>query len=146
MKTLSAKGNRICVVGTSGSGKSTTAAQIAHEMKINHIELDALHWGPNWSETPINEFRQLVTKSLSGSFWVVDGNYGKVRDIVWPRAETVIWLDYSLPLIMWQLIRRTIQRVARREELWAGNRESLTLAFLSKDSILLWALNTYRAN
>jgi adenylate kinase family enzyme len=137
-------GRRISVIGTSGSGKTTTAEKIANIMQIEHIELDALHWGPDWSEAPIGEFRQRVTESLSGDYWVVDGNYGKVRDIVWPRADTIVWLDYSLPVIMWQLIRRTFKRLSQQEDLWSGNRETLSKTFLSKDSILLWALQTYK--
>jgi len=89
---------RISVVGTSGSGKTTLARQIFQSIDIPHIELDALHHEPNWTEAPIDVFRKRVEQSLSGNSWVVDGNYSKVRDIVWSRADTVIWLDYPLPL------------------------------------------------
>jgi hypothetical protein len=81
---------------------------------------------------------------LSGSRWVVDGNYGKVRDIVWSRADTIVWLDYTLPVIMRRLVWRTIRRVVTREELWSGNREGVRGALFSRDSILLWALRTFR--
>ena len=137
-------GQRINVVGVSGSGKTTTAKHIAERLQIPHFELDALHWGPNWSEPPIDKFREIVSDSLMASSWVVDGNYGKVRDIVWPQADTIVWLDYSLSTILWQLIKRTIRRVVSRKLLWSGNRESLTTALFSKDSIFLWALTTYK--
>ena len=74
---------------------------------------------------------------------MIDGNYGKTQDITVARADTIIWLDYALPVIMWQLLRRTIRRTVKREELWAGNRESLRTTFFSRDSILVWALQTY---
>ena len=76
--------------------------------------------------------------------WVVDGNYRKVRDIVWTRADTIIWLDYALPVILARLFRRTLHRVFTREELWNGNRETLRGALLSRDSLFWWALKTYR--
>jgi hypothetical protein len=41
-------------------------------------------------------------------------------------------------------LRRTVTRGITREELWSGNRESLRLAFLSRQSILWWVLTTYR--
>lgn len=137
-------GQRISVVGTCGSGKTTTASQIARRLEIPHVELDALHWEPNWTEAPLEVFRERVTQALSGETWAVDGNYGKVRDIVWSRADTIVWLDYALPVILWQLIRRTMRRSLTQEELWSGNRETLSKALFSRESILLWALKTYR--
>jgi adenylate kinase family enzyme len=101
-------GRRISVVGTSGSGKTTLARQISQRLAIPHVELDALHHEPDWQEAPIDVFRKRVEQSLSSDSWVVDGNYSKVRDIVWSRADTVVWLDYSLPVIMTRLLRRTL--------------------------------------
>jgi adenylate kinase family enzyme len=132
-------GRRISVVGTSGSGKTTLARQISQRLAIPHVELDALHHEPDWQEAPTDVFRKRVEQSLSSDSWVVDGNYSKVRDIVWSRADTVVWLDYSLPVIMTRLLRRTLRRVVAQEELWSGNRETWQQTF-SRDSILLWAL------
>ncbi len=136
-------GQRISVVGTTGSGKTTLARQISQRLAIPHVELDALHWQPNWTEVSLDIFRDRTQQALSSNRWVVDGNYSKVRDIVWSRADTVVWLDYTLPVIMTRLLRRTFRRVVLQEELWSGNRETLQLA-LSRDSILLWALRTYK--
>ena len=133
---------RIVVVGTTGSGKTTLAGQIARRLRIPHVELDALHWDPGWTAAPTDVFRERVARALAGDVWVVDGNYGKVREVIWDRAEQVIWLDYSLPRILLRLVRRTVARVARRTELWNGNRERL-LDQLGRDSIILWALQTH---
>jgi len=133
---------RIAVVGTTGSGKTTLAHRLAHRLDIPHVELDALHWGPDWIPVPTAIFRERIARALSGRQWVVDGNYGKVRDIVWGRADTVVWLDYALPVVVGRLLWRTLRRVVTREELWSGNREGVR-GTLSHDSILLWALRTY---
>jgi adenylate kinase family enzyme len=135
-------GPRIVVVGVTGSGKTYTAVQLARILGYPHVELDSLHWQPNWVMTELEPFRALVAQALSGPGWVTDGNYSKVRDLIWARATTIVWLDYSLPVILWQLGRRTWKRVLTREELWNGNRETLRDVF-SKDSILFWALKTY---
>lgn len=121
---------RIVVVGTTGTGKTTMAQRLADRLRLPHVELDALHWGPNWTEAPREIFRARVTGALHGDAWVVDGNYGKVRDLVWSRADTVIWLDYPLWLILWRLASRTTRRVIARETLWNGNRETLRGAFV----------------
>ncbi|GAB4569168.1 MAG: AAA family ATPase [Anaerolineae bacterium] len=129
-------------MGTSGSGKTSTAGQIAAKLNCPHIELDALHWEPGWQEAPLDVFRARVIDALTGDRWVVDGNYSKVRDVVWPRADTVVWLDYPFLTVLRQLVWRTVRRITRRELLWGTNRESLRALF-SRDSIILWMLQTY---
>lgn len=142
-RSSSGCGRRIAVVGTTGSGKTTMARRIAQRLAIAHVELDALHWGPDWTPAPTEAFRERTAQALSGDAWVVDGNYSKVRDIVWSRADTVVWLDYPLPVILGQLAWRTLRRVITREELWQGNRERFAAQFASRDSLFLWALRTY---
>jgi|SRR5579884_2368274 adenylate kinase family enzyme len=137
---------RIVVVGTSGSGKTTLARQLGALLSIPSVELDALHWEPNWTPASLPVLRERVQSALSGNGWVVDGNYNKLRDLTWERADTIVWLDYSLGVIMARLLRRTFTRIFTREELWSGNRERLVNTLFSKDSILLWALQTYRKN
>lgn len=134
---------RIAVIGTSGSGKTTLGRAIAARLGVPHVELDALHWRPNWTQAPDEEFRAALRRALEGECWVVDGNYRKVRDLIWQRADTIVWLDYSLSRVMYQLLRRTLIRVLGGEELWNGNRERLRDALFSRDSILLWALQTH---
>jgi len=135
---------RIAVIGTSGSGKTTLACQLADRLGLPHVELDALHWDANWTMAPLPVFRERVARALAGDAWVVDGNYSKVRDVVWPRAQLIVWLDYGLPVIFWRLFWRSLRRSLSREELWNGNRERLRDQFLSRDSLFLWALQTNR--
>ena len=135
---------RIAVVGTSGSGKTTLAHRLAERLGVPHVELDSLHWGPDWTPTPRDLFREQVAEALGSKAWTIDGNYSSVRDIVWARADSVVWLDYSLPVVMGRVLWRTIRRSLLREELWNGNRERFREAFLARDSIILWALTSYR--
>lgn len=137
-------GRRIAVVGTTGSGKTTLARQLAQRLDLPHVELDALNWGPDWTSTPGDVLRERTTRALSGDAWVIDGNYSRVRDIIWSRADTVVWLDYSLPVVLWRLAQRTLRRIIRREVLWGGNRETWRAQFFSRESLFLWALRTYR--
>jgi len=134
---------RIAVLGTSGSGKTATARQLASKLAISHVELDALHWEPDWKEAETAVMRQRVTQATSGARWVVDGNYSVVRDIVWQRATHLIWLDYPFMIVMFRVIRRTLRRVITQEELWHGNRERWSAQFLSKDSLFLWVIQTH---
>jgi adenylate kinase family enzyme len=135
--------DRIIVSGTTGSGKTTLGGELAAIIGAPHVELDALHWEPNWTEAPTDVFRERVREATAGERWVVDGNYAAVRDIVWPRAELIVWLDYSIVRIYARLLRRTTRRIVTREELWSGNRERFRTGFMSKDSLFLWALQTH---
>lgn len=118
---------RIVVIGTSGSGKTTMALRIASAFELPFIELDSLHWGPNWvalSETDPDEFARRVRDAMSAEAWVSDGNYAMVRNLIWPRATHLVWLDYSRAVVMSRVIRRSLARALDQKELWAGNRES----------------------
>jgi adenylate kinase family enzyme len=134
---------RVVVVGTSCAGKTTFAQSLARALNFPHIELDTLYWQPNWVPRSADEFCALTAQALSQDHWVVDGNYGIVRDLVWSRATTIIWLNYSFPTVLWRALARTVRRTLTRQELFSGNRESLRMAFFSRDSILWWVLTTF---
>ncbi len=142
-KILGRLPDRVVVSGTTGSGKTTLAREIAAIIGAPHVELDALHWEPNWTEAETEVFRARVAEATQGGRWVADGNYAMARDLTWGRAEMLVWLDYAIGRILWQLLRRTSRRVVTREELWQGNRERLRTAFFSRDSLFVWALQTH---
>jgi len=136
---------RVVVIGNTSSGKSTLAEQLADRLDMDFIELDALHWEPNWQEAPLQIFRARVEAATQSARWVVAGNYHVVRDLVWPKAEAIIWLDYSLWRILWQLTRRTLVRWWSQELLWGTNRENLLIHFKlwSQESLFHWLFKTY---
>ena len=134
---------RVVVIGTSCAGKTAFARSLACALSFPHVELDALFWQPNWTPRPPEEFRNLVAQELSQGCWVTDGNYSVVRDLVWSRATTVIWLNYSFQIVLWRALTRTMRRVLTQEELFSANRESLRMAFFSRESILWWVLTTF---
>jgi len=139
--------HRISVVGSTGSGKSTVAFAIGDTLGIPVLELDAIHWGPDWTPTDRSAIRDQVRDFVSRDAWVVDGNYrAMAQDLVWAAADTIVWLDLPFRDNATQLIRRTFRRAVHRERLWAGNRESLRKALFSRDSILRWLIKTHRKN
>jgi adenylate kinase family enzyme len=136
---------RVVVVGVTSSGKSTLAERLARRFNLYYIELDALHWEPNWRGAPLEIFRARVEEATQAERWVVAGNYHTVRDLVWPKAEAVIWLDYPFLTVLWQLTRRTFKRWWARELLWGTNREPLWnhFKFWSNESLYKWLFQTY---
>jgi adenylate kinase family enzyme len=132
---------RVSVVGNSGSGKSTLAKRLAAHLGVPNLELDSVNHQPNWQPLPREEFRARVAEIVALDGWVVDGNYRAVRDLVWARADTVVWLDLPRYTVMRQVLTRTIVRGATRRELWNGNRESLRnlVRWDPEESVVRWA-------
>ena len=137
---------RIAVVGTTGSGKTTLAKALSAQLVLPYIELDAINWQAGWRDlarTDPDEFIRRVTHAVAVDSWVVDGNYGLVRDLVWRRATHLVWLDYDHPVIMYRVIRRSFARAVLRTEMWAGNRERW-LHMLRPSHPIRWAWSTWR--
>lgn len=137
---------RIRVVGNTGSGKTSLAAEVARRLGLPHLELDALQHRANWEPAPLDEFqaaaREFVAASeASSGGWVVDGNYTDRSAGLFEDADTFVWLDYSRAVVMKRLLRRTFGRLVFRRELWNGNREELR-NLLSADpdrNVVLWS-------
>jgi adenylate kinase family enzyme len=136
---------RIVVVGATGCGKSTLAERLAKKLNLDYIELDALYWKPDWVGSSDEEFRTKVDAATQAPGWALAGNYGVTRDIVWPRAEAVVWLDYPFFLILGRLLRRIWVRWRTQELMWGTNRETFWVHFKlwSKDSLVNWLFQTY---
>ena len=137
---------RVAVRGISGSGKTTTSRRLADLLGVPHVELDALHHGPNWSEATAEELRERVAAAIAAApdGWVIDGGYtSKIGDLAVQHADTLVWLDLPLHVALWRLWRRTWRRILRREELWSGNRESVRNAFLVRDSLFAWTIRMH---
>jgi adenylate kinase family enzyme len=141
--SASMTGDRWVVLGISGAGKSTLARALAQARAVPHVELDALYWGPQWTPTEQPVLRERAAAAVRAAAWVVDGNYSSLRDIVWPRATTLVWLNYPFRVVLWRVFLRCIRRIALREVLWHGNRESFTRTFCSRESILWWVVTAY---
>ena len=136
---------RIIVIGTSSSGKSTAAKRLSDILDYPYVQLDALNWLPNWTEREPEAFKDLVEKTLdSTEEWVLDGNYSRVRELSWSRADTILWLNFPFRVVFYRSLKRTIKRVVTKEKLFGGNVETFRRQFLSHDSILLWVIITHR--
>jgi adenylate kinase family enzyme len=135
-------------VGTSGVGKSTFTSSLARGLGCPFLELDSVFHQADWVPLALDSFRAQVADFAAGERWVIDGNYSKVRDLVWARADTVVWLDLPRRTVMRRVVWRTLRRVAGRVELWNGNRERWRnlLTLDKEESVISWAWQTHAAN
>jgi adenylate kinase family enzyme len=134
---------RVSIVGNSGSGKSTLGRALAARLDVPFVELDGFAHQPGWTLLPDDEFAARIDSATRGDGWVVDGNYSRFLDLVWGRADTVVWFDLPRLTATRRIVTRTLHRMLTRQVLWNGNRERLR-AVLSRDphvNIVLWSVS-----
>ena len=137
---------RINVLGTSGSGKSTFSKKLADKLNVPYVQLDELFWKPNWTESSDEEFSPKIEDALSPDEWVLDGNYRRSTPVKWKRVQMVVYLDLPFHTVLFRVIKRSLIRSFKNEELWAGNRETFWKTFFTRDSIILWTLKMFHKN
>ena len=113
---------KVLVIGTSGSGKSTLAKQISEILDVQFFPSDNFYWEAGWKITSYDKVLEQVKSVTSRKEWVLDGNFETERELVWKQSDCIIWLDYSLPVILWQVITRNVKWLITRQIIWSGNR------------------------
>jgi adenylate kinase family enzyme len=136
---------RVLVAGVTGSGKTTLSRRIGDLWGLRHVEIDALFHGPNW--TPRSEFLDDVRAFAAEERWVTEWQYTSkgTDEILAPRADLAIWLDYPYRVVRARLLRRTLSRSILRTRMWNGNVEKPIWRMFRGDpeeNILLWQTNT----
>jgi adenylate kinase family enzyme len=136
---------RIHIMGTSGSGKTHLGRRLARALAVPHVELDGLYHGPNWAPAEPARFQADVQELAETDAWIADGNYPAARDVLWRRAELVVFLDVPRWRVITQLAARSFGRVARGTTLWNGNRERWRdlVQLDPSNNVLLWSWLRY---
>ncbi len=103
--------NRIAIIGTSGSGKTTLGKLIAKELKLPFVELDRIIFkGEEFEKPPVEVYRKMVESAMTDKDkWVIEGVFPKIADIVWVKADVLIWLDIPFKEIRKQHDKRAVE-------------------------------------
>lgn len=133
---------RIAVAGPSGVGKTTLCAELARRTGAEHIEIDALFHGPDW--TPRPQFVDEVRGFLARDAWVTEWQYSPARPLISQRAQLLVWLDLPFWRVTFpQVVRRTVGRSWGKKKLWNGNVEPpLRTIFSDPEHIIRWSVQT----
>jgi adenylate kinase family enzyme len=133
---------RILIYGVTGSGKTTLAEKVAAKTGIPLHLADEIGWNPGWQEVPMDEQILRVEKVVAEDSWILDSAYGKWLDVVLPRTELIVCLDYPRWISLGRLVRRTFRRCCFKETSCNGSQEMISRA-LSRDSIILWHFKAF---
>jgi len=122
------KMKRILVIGVSGSGKSTLTERLARQLGLPFFASDSFYWEPGWKPAASEKVHARVREIVAQEAWVLDGNFDDQREQVWPQADCIVWLDYSLLTVCWRVTTRNLGWLLTRQTTWSGNRMTLSRA------------------
>jgi adenylate kinase family enzyme len=122
---------RILVMGSSGSGKSTFARRLSDAAGIPSVSLDALFWKPGWQASELSEFDARVIEAAHQPRWVMDGNYtNRTGELRRERADTIFWFDLPRRTCMMGIFGRIITSYGEvRPEMAEGCPEKIDFEF-----------------
>lgn len=136
---------KIALFGPPATGKTTLARWLSTELGHPHTDLDEVLFTPA-GPLPLEEFRRQAGEITARDEWIVEGNFSKLADVVWHRADVLVWLDFPLALIMYRIVRRSLNQLAGREDSAQARRLTWNTAFFGRRSLLRTAVRKYRKN
>jgi adenylate kinase family enzyme len=106
---------RVLVIGNGATGKTTFSERLAARIGLEVHHLDGMAWRAGWQRVPEDEFEAALAKVLAGPRWIVDGvAYPQHIPERIERADTVIFIDYSLPRIYWWALKKEARYAFRQ--------------------------------
>jgi energy-coupling factor transporter ATP-binding protein EcfA2 len=128
LRKTAGKVRRIAVLGCSGSGKSTLAAALAERLSLPYVATDAVFWTADWRPTPAAQVRAWLDQATAAESWVTDGNFDGDRDLLWARADVLVWIDLPLSRVLAQGLARNLGWWLSGAKVWNGQRMTLAKA------------------
>ena len=125
-------GERIMILGSSASGKSTLACQLEGITGVKAVHLDRLFWNPGWVQTLGDETERKVIDAANSESWIIDGNYSRTMEYRLERASSVIYIDFNRYICIFRALRRWVRNYGKtRWDLGDGCPEKIDAAFMS---------------
>lgn len=122
---------RILVIGNPGAGKTALSRELGHILSLPVIHLDREFWLPGWIERERDDWRRIVAELAAGDEWIIDGNYHSSNDIRFPRADSIIFLDFPTRTCLTRILKRVATSFGRvRPDMADGCPEKIDLEFI----------------
>lgn len=112
---------KILVIGSPGSGKTTFSLRLGEALAIPVVHLDRLNWYGNWQTRTKDDFEALLREALASDRFIVDGNYAHTLPMRLERCDTVVFLDYPTVVSLFGVLRRIIRNHGKSRPDMGGN-------------------------
>ena len=66
---------RICIIGGSGTGKTTLAKNLGEQLNLPVYHIDGIHHLENWEIRNKDERDRIILEKVNEDKWVIDGTY-----------------------------------------------------------------------
>ena len=122
---------RVMIVGCGGAGKSTLARRLSETIGLPVIHIDQIYWTAGWINRSREETRRLVAEAIKGDEWIFEGNNSTSFDLRIAKADTVIFLDFPMPLCLFRVFKRVVASHGRvRPDMAEGCPEGFDWEFM----------------
>ena len=122
---------RIIIIGSGCSGKSTFSRQLGDKLLLPVRHLDKHFWLANWTSKGEVTWQKELDKLIGEDRWIIDGDYKESYAKRAERADTIIFLDVPRYKTMARFIKRVIKnRGKTRADMAEGNIEKINYAYL----------------
>lgn len=92
---------RILVIGSPGSGKSTFSRALAQRKQLPLVYLDQLFWNADKTTVDQAQFDQRLGEAMARTqAWILDGNYGRTLEMRLERCTQVFFLDLPVEVCL----------------------------------------------
>lgn len=92
---------RILVIGSPGSGKSTFSRALAQRKQLPLVYLDRLFWNADRTTVDKVQFDQRLGEAMARTqAWILDGNYGRTLEMRLERCTQVFFLDLPVEVCL----------------------------------------------
>ena len=130
---------RICIIGGSGTGKTTLAENLGKQLNLPVYHIDGIHHLRNWQTRDKDQRDQIIIEKADGDKWIIDGTYHSTLDYRLNKADFVIYLDYSTIAQVKGILGRFMKNHGKEKKEIPGCKERMNWEFFSY--VVKWRKN-----